>query len=458
MGITYLIKIFFVLFIPFLFEMKLFSLLAGTALANKGDDRVFANSIHFIQGSMSSWREVSGENQLKVIQRGTDDFFDTFFVGDDKKTVRVRDNLKKLLADTKNKMDSARARCSPWNVDRKRRSTEVSERWTMPDDVQTAWHQLFVLYARYVREETYPKCPKKALRFYKRLDRLRLYTGFHFCDLVNDENAVMCDTPLRFNANGVPFPHPRKNPKIEHHYGALKETSLSDFACEAPKWGREYADLSCPFGGTINIRRAEYGRNEPNRCSGDWDLTQDNNRNWQLCSNYVDVKAYAVQQCQGKSECRIEAKNSIGGVIKERQDPCVGIPKYTQVVWTCGDYDEPANPYLGPNDKGFEVACENKNKQFGPSSAEMACEDGEEISVDVAQYGRWDGATCPPKSFMGIYTGKCADSKDVLADAKAKCDGKQTCSYSASNAVAGDPCNGVYKYTRAKYSCKKSYY
>ena len=82
-------------------------------------------------------------------------------------------------------------------------------------------------------------------------------------------------------------------------------------------------------------------------------------------------QAYAVQQCQGKSECRIEAKNSIGGVIKERQDPCVGIPKYTQVVWTCGDYDEPANPYLGPNDKGFEVACENKNKQFGPSSAEM---------------------------------------------------------------------------------------
>ena len=87
----------------------------------------------------------------------------------------------------------------------------------------------------------------------------------------------------------------------------------------------------------------------------------------------------------------------------------------------------------------------------------QACEDGEEISVDVAQYGRWDGATCPPKSFMGIYTKKCADLKNVLADAKAKCDGKQTCSYSASNAVAGDPCNGVYKYTRAKYSCKKSY-
>ena len=154
--------------------MKLFSLLAGTAFANKGDDRVFANSIHFIQGSMSSWREVSGENQLKVIQRGTDDFFDTFFVGNDKKTVRVRNNLKKLLANTKNNMDSARARCSPWNVDRKRRSTEVSERWTMPDDVQTAWHQLFVLYARYVREETYPKCPKRALKFVSFQDTLPL--------------------------------------------------------------------------------------------------------------------------------------------------------------------------------------------------------------------------------------------------------------------------------------------
>ena len=88
-------------------------------------------------------------------------------------------------------------------------------------------------------------------------------------------------------------------------------------------------------------------------------------------SIFTIFQAYAVQQCQGKSECRIEAKNSIQGVIKERQDPCVGIPKYTQVVWTCGDYDEPANPYLGPNDKDFDVACENKNKQFGPSSAEM---------------------------------------------------------------------------------------
>ena len=87
--------------------------------------------------------------------------------------------------------------------------------------------------------------------------------------------------------------------------------------------------------------------------------------------NLYHFQAYAVQQCQGKSECRIEAKNSIQGEVKERQDPCVGIPKYTQVVWTCGDYDEPANPYLGPNDKGFEVACENKNKQFGPSGAEM---------------------------------------------------------------------------------------
>ena len=71
---------------------------------------------------MDSWREVSGENQLKVIKRGTDQFFDTFFVGDDRKTVRVRDNLKKLLANTAGKMDAARGRCSPWNVDRKRRS------------------------------------------------------------------------------------------------------------------------------------------------------------------------------------------------------------------------------------------------------------------------------------------------------------------------------------------------
>ena len=76
----------------------------------------------------------------------------------------------------------------------------------------------------------------------------------------------------------------------------------------------------------------------------------------------------------------------------------------------------------------------------------------------MAQYGRFDAATCPPKATMGIYTEKCNASKDVLTAAKSACDGKQTCSYSASNKVAGDPCNGVYKYTRVQYSCEKDGY
>ena len=89
----------------------------------------------------------------------------------------------------------------------------------------------------------------------------------------------------------------------------------------------------------------------------------------------------------------------------------------------------------------------------------MSCPSGEVITVTYAQYGRWSGLTC--QTVEGeFYSGTCDRYVDIINDASTACDGKQTCSYKGSNGVQGvvkqqrqDPCGGVHKYTRVKYTC-----
>ena len=51
------------------------------------------------------------------------------------------------------------------------------------------------------------------------------------------------------------------------------------------------------------------------------------------------------------------------------------------------------------------------------------------------------------------YRGSTADH---TANAKAKCDSEEACTYHGTNKVAGDPCRGVAKHTVIEYSCVKN--
>ena len=41
----------------------------------------------------------------------------------------------------------------------------------------------------------------------------------------------------------------------------------------------------------------------------------------------------------------------------------------------------------------------------------------------------------------------------MIDHASVKCDGTDNCTFRATNAVAGDPCRGIYKYTKLQYAC-----
>lgn len=67
-------------------------------------------------------------------------------------------------------------------------------------------------------------------------------------------------------------------------------------------------------------------------------------------------------------------------------------------------------------------------------------------------YGRRNRRTCAKGK--PIKTTKCK-AKSAKKIAEKSCEGKQTCTLSASNKVYGDPCKGTFKYLTVVYGCRK---
>uniref|UniRef100_A0A3Q4MGL7 SUEL-type lectin domain-containing protein n=1 Tax=Neolamprologus brichardi TaxID=32507 RepID=A0A3Q4MGL7_NEOBR len=113
-------------------------------------------------------------------------------------------------------------------------------------------------------------------------------------------------------------------------------------------------------------------------------------------------------------------------------DPCVGTYKYLEVAYTC---------------QFQTVTCEG-------SEAELQC--GEILVIHRADYGRHDQTTCSdlqPRCRLRNVLCSSPASNEVVA---ASCNGKNSCTISASNSVFGDPCVGTYKYLEVVYTCQYS--
>jgi hypothetical protein len=48
---------------------------------------------------------------------------------------------------------------------------------------------------------------------------------------------------------------------------------------------------------------------------------------------------------------------------------------------------------------------------------------------------------------------RCSDNFDITDDAREQCNGLDSCNYHGNNAVAGDPCGGISKYTELVWRC-----
>jgi hypothetical protein len=189
--------------------------------------------------------------------------------------------------------------------------------------------------------------------------------------------------------------------------------SKTALACES-----QYTDLSCPEGHTISVHTASYGRHDGTTCPH----SATSNRN---CHASGSMK-YVNEMCGGKNKCTVRADHKILG------DPCGGTYKYLEVTYGC---------VLSVMSRST-LTCE------GGTDA-LECPPGYVIDLQDALYGRVDRDVCPHPA---IHTDTCS-ANGVFDKIAAECNGRSSCSPSASNSRFGDPCGGTYKYLSTKYQC-----
>ena len=90
-----------------------------------------------------------------------------------------------------------------------------------------------------------------------------------------------------------------------------------------------------------------------------------------------------------------------------------------------------------------ETAC-------GGSDVNIACMNGQTVSVISAFFGRLDQTTCPHQAMSDTN----CQSPNSLAVVKEKCQGAPSCQVlAAASTFGGDPCFGTFKYLEVSYSC-----
>ncbi|NP_001410301.1 uncharacterized protein LOC100536640 precursor [Danio rerio] len=181
------------------------------------------------------------------------------------------------------------------------------------------------------------------------------------------------------------------------------------------------AVLKCAYG-VLQITAANYGRTSKFDCKGRPAFPPNPN-----C--YFNALAPVSQSCNGLQSCEVFATTDTF------TDPCPNMRPYLLVTYYC----------LPPEIRSSAV-CEN-------AIANFKCEDGSLIHIHTANYGRTDSSTCAagrPASQTAKTNCYALNSQTLVANA---CEGKNSCSISASNGVFSDPCYGTYKYLYTAYSC-----
>ncbi|KAL3868658.1 hypothetical protein ACJMK2_041436 [Sinanodonta woodiana] len=91
-------------------------------------------------------------------------------------------------------------------------------------------------------------------------------------------------------------------------------------------------------------------------------------------------------------------------------------------------------------------ACEN-------SSITISCKNLEVIRIERANYGRFNLQTCNQIGKTEGWMIPCM-ARTSLTIVAERCDGHNSCMFTASNDVFGDPCPNTYKYVEVHYTCE----
>ncbi|XP_043103143.1 L-rhamnose-binding lectin CSL2-like [Puntigrus tetrazona] len=185
-----------------------------------------------------------------------------------------------------------------------------------------------------------------------------------------------------------------------------------------------YSYLKCE-NGRIQINTANYGRTDKTTCSEGRPSSELQNTN---CFS-PNALAPVSKSCNGLESCEVFATHTVF------TDPCFGTYKYLAISYFCL-----------PHEVRSSLVCEHE-------TSSLTCDEGTVIHIQSANYGRTDGSTCStgrPASQIAKTDCYALNSHSVVASG---CEGKDSCSVSASNSVFSDPCVGTFKYLYISYSC-----
>ena len=116
----------------------------------------------------------------------------------------------------------------------------------------------------------------------------------------------------------------------------------------------------------------------------------------------------------------------------------MGTYKYLEVWYVC----KQVTPKV-------KRACEIYN---GAKNLALECPSGSTVKIVSANYGRTNSGYCQRYNHQ---KDTCASKQpDTNQKVNSQCNNKQKCNVSASNAVFGDPCPGIYKYLEVWYLCE----
>jgi len=200
--------------------------------------------------------------------------------------------------------------------------------------------------------------------------------------------------------------------EVEEERKKIDSAGFKLVACES-----QSLNVTCQPGEKIHLVKAAYGRHTNESCPTS---TYTNPTSLCLATNSLKVVG---DRCQDSEMCSVEASNIMFG------DPCYGVQKYLEVVYTC---------------QKRASACESQ-------SLDMSCQPGEKIHVMNAAYGRHTNGICPTSTYNPALLCLANNSLKVVTD---RCNNRERCSVEASNTLFGDPCHGVAKYLQVLYTCK----
>jgi len=184
--------------------------------------------------------------------------------------------------------------------------------------------------------------------------------------------------------------------------------------------------IACIEGSNLAITKAFWGRISDKVCpSDDGDPVTD-------CDGSEDTLPLVKGYCEGKRECKLEARHTL--LQKNGTHHCPGVNKYLVVNYTCI-----------PESKSVAL-CDS-------AETTLTCEAGWVIDIADIFWGRRSHA-----KYCGAEEGMECDSSDSAAKyIRSTCDGHRRCLVRADPTLLDNshsPCTTILKYLMINYVCK----